>query len=133
MDLSELDAIVEETDMPVRPETLAAAWELTSTLEATGLPAGQVLLLVTLRARPGAEDLLAAAAQTFVNATANLPGALGSSLHRRADDGAAMFLIERFAGEEAFGAHMAAGYFHDFQIAQAPLLAELVEVYFLQR
>lgn len=133
MSLSELDALIALGDMPVRPETLAEAWEATMVDDRTGLPAGQVVVLVTMHARSGAEARLAEAAREFARETALLTGSLGSSLHQSTVNPQTWHLIERFSSEASFGAHMASDYFRRFQVAQHDLLAEPVQAHFLQR
>lgn len=91
------------------------------------------MLLVSLRARPGRELELAQTAHEFVTATRELPGALGSTLYRSADDPLTFTLVERFSGREALDQHMAADYFTRFQLAQGPLLQRPVEAIFHQR
>ncbi len=129
MNLSELDELMDAMDMPVLPETLEAAWELTDVGERTR----QVLVLVTMRARPGAEERLERASREFVTATRGLAGSRGSTLHRSSEDPRTWFLIERFATEESFARHMASDYFARFQADQATLLAEPVTALFLER
>jgi len=129
MTLSELDALMDATDMPVRPQTLEAAWQLSEVRER----AGQILILVTMRARAGAEERLETAARGFVAATSGLAGSLGSSVHRSHADPRPWFLLERFATEESFARHMASEYFARFQSDQVALLAEPVTALFLDR
>jgi len=129
MTLSELDALMESADMPVRAETLAAAWELTEIRER----ARRVLVLVTMRARHGAEERLERAVREFIQASGGLAGSLGSTVHRSPDDPTTWFLLERFATEESFARHMASDYFARFQSVQAKLLAEPVRALFLER
>lgn len=129
MNLAELDALMANLDMPVRPETLAEAWDETVPREDTG----QVFVLVTMRARPGHVPALVAAAREFISATLRLPGALGSTLHLSAAQPETYLLLERFQGEESFARHMASDYFARFQSIQASLLAEPVTAVFLQR
>jgi|ERR1700680_2235042 quinol monooxygenase YgiN len=129
MTLAELDALVDTTGMPVRPETLAAAWELTELRHR----ARQILVLVTMSARPGSEERLERAAREFVAATGNLAGSLGSTIHRSHDEPRTWFLLERFATGESFARHMASDYFARFQSDQATLLAEPVTALFLER
>lgn len=129
MTLSELDALIAAADMPVRSETLAASWELTEVRER----ARYVLILVTMRARPGTEDRLEKAMLEFVAATGGLAGSLGSTVHRSPGDPRTWFLLERFATEESFARHMASDYFARFQADQAALLAEPVTALFLER
>jgi quinol monooxygenase YgiN len=100
--------------------------------QTAALPLGQVLVMVTLRAKPGQGRRLAVAAREFVQATSNLTGALGSTLHRSPGNPEMWFLIERFASEAAFAEHMASGYFGRFQIEEQALLASPVEAVFLQ-
>jgi len=129
MTLSELDALMESADVPVRAETLAAAWELTEIRER----ARRVLVLVTMRARHGAEERLERAVREFIEASGGLAGSLGSTVHRSPDDPTTWFLLERFATEESFARHMASDYFARFQSVQAKLLAEPVRALFLER
>jgi len=86
MNLAELDALMVSPEMPVRAETLVQAWELTEVRRPNPLPAGQVLVLITMRAQAGMEARLASAARDFVEATSGLSGALGSTLHRSPTD-----------------------------------------------
>jgi len=129
MTVAELDAMLATTDLPVRPETLAEAWELAEVRERPR----RVLLLVTMRARPGAEARFERSAREFVASTGGLAGSLGSTLHRSPDDPRTWFLLERFATEESFARHMASDYFARFQVDQAGLLAEPVTALFLER
>ncbi|SRR5713226_7417282 len=129
MTLSELDSLMDSTDMPVSPETLAAAWELTEVRER----ARRVLVLVTMRARAGTEERLEIALREFVEGTGGLAGSLGSTVHRSPEDPQTWFLLERFATEESFARHMASEYFARFQSDQATLLAEPVTALFLER
>jgi quinol monooxygenase YgiN len=131
--VSDLDALIASAGIPVQPDTLAQAWELTPTLEPTALPPGQILLVVTMRAKPGSEALLEKAASEFVDATSRIAGALGSSLHQLSDDPQTWHLIERFVNEDSFGAHMAGDHFRRFQVRQSSLLSEPVRAVFLQR
>ena len=133
MNLAELDALMVSVEMPVRAETLAEAWELTEVRRPNALPAGQVLALITMRAQPGLEDRLESAARQFVEAGSDLPGALGSTLHRSSTDPRTWYLLERFATAESFERHMGSDYFAKFQAAQASLLAEPVAALFLER
>jgi quinol monooxygenase YgiN len=129
MNLSELDELMGSMDMQVRPETLETAWELTEVEERTR----QVLVLVTMRARPGAEERLEKASREFVVATGGLPGSRGSTLHPSAEDPRTWFLMERFASEDSFARHMASDYFARFRAEQTTLLAEPVTALFLER
>lgn len=144
--LAELDAAIAAVGLPVRGEALEQAWSLTvvesSPSEAftervrraieQSVPAGELLLLVTLRARPGREPELAQATAAFVSASRELPGVLGSTLYRSAGDPLTFTLAERFTGRPALERHMAADYFRRFQQIQSPLLAAPVEAVFYQ-
>ena len=132
MDLPELDRLIASIGFPVQPESLAEAWDDMPSPNQTALPGGQVLVMVTMRAKPGRGDQLAEAAREFVAATAGLTGALGSTLHRSPGDPEMWFLIERFATEAVFARHMASDYFRRFQLEQQALLASPVEAAFLQ-
>lgn len=129
MTLSELDALMDTTAMPVRPETLAAAWELTEVRDR----ARRVLILVTMSARPGTEKRMERAVREFVTATRGLAGWLGSTVHRSSEDPQAWFLLERFVSEESLALHMSSDYFAHFQSEQATLLAEPATALFLER
>ncbi len=146
-DLARLDALIAAAGFPVRGETLEHAWELTieaptsrnfldrarRELERDGRRAAEVLVLVTLRARPGRERELEEAAREFVVATSELQGALGSSLYRSTADPLTITLVERFTDQEVIARHMASEYFLRFQAAQQPLLEAPVEVVVMQR
>jgi quinol monooxygenase YgiN len=100
---------------------------------AQAVPAGELLLLVTLRARQGREDELMAATEEFVRASRRMPGVVGSTLYRSLGDPTTLTLAERFLGRQALERHMAAEYFARFQVIQGPLLAAPVEAVFYQR
>lgn len=129
MNLSELDVVLRTTDFPIRPETLEIAWDLTDVEE----PMRQVLILVTMLARPGAEERLERASREFLVATSGLTGSRGSTLHRSSTDPRIWFLLERFATEDTFARHMASDYFARYRAEQATLLAEPVTALFLER
>ena len=133
MNVSELDQLVAIVGMPVRPQTLSDAWESTDAGGRAAIPAGQVLALITMRARPGMDERLGQAAREFVAATSTTVGALRSSLHRSSADPRTWFLLERFADEPAFSRHMGGEYFRRFQNEQTALLAEPVRAAFLAR
>ena len=144
--LAELDAAIASVGFPVRGQAIEQAWDLTE--EATPseafqervrraigevVPAGELLLLVTLRARRGREHDLVEASEAFVSASLQMPGVLGSTLYRSPADPMMLTLAERFAGRQALEQHMAADYFGRFQRIQGPLLAAPVEAIFYQR
>lgn len=144
--LVELDATIVSVGFPVRPQALEQAWNLTGesppseafqerVRQAIGqaLPDGELLLLVTLRARPGRQAELAQAAEAFVMDSRQMPGILGSTLYRSASDSLTFTLAERFTERQALERHMAAEYFRRFQVIQRPLLAGPVEAIFYQR
>ncbi|HEX2682269.1 MAG TPA: putative quinol monooxygenase [Candidatus Dormibacteraeota bacterium] len=132
--IEELDALIASVGMPVRQETLTSAWEITTRSDlAAALSGGHVLLIVTMRARPGHGHRLEQAAREFVQATGQLDGSLGSSLHGSPHESGSLHLVERFADESAFSRHMASDYFRRFQVEQQVLLAGPVEAVFLQR
>jgi len=128
LSLTDLDALIETINFPVREETLQQAWDLTVASE---MP--EMMIFVTLRARPGRERELERAAIEFVEATNHLEGALGSTLYRSSDDPLTFTLVERFAGREAFSRHMASEYFRRFQAIQESLLAGAVKATFHER
>ncbi|HKC18808.1 MAG TPA: antibiotic biosynthesis monooxygenase [Candidatus Dormibacteraeota bacterium] len=131
--LSRLDQRIATTGLPVRAETLEQLWNVTEPIGPTGLSEGEVLILVTLRARPGQESRLHAAAVAFVESSRQQPGSLASTLHTPPHDGATLHLLERFASRRAFEAHMAADYFAVFQREQQEgMLAAPAEAVFLQ-
>ena len=127
--IDRLDALIRSVGLPVRPETLAAAWSLTEEEPRSG----RLTILVTLRARPGMDEELERATVEFVEATRRLEGAIGSTWHRSAGDPLTFILVERFAHRGAFERHMSADYFRRFQVVQAPLLAASAEAIFLER
>lgn len=121
--LAALDELIASAGFPVRAETLERAWQLTTVDERDGV---EVMIVVTLKAKPGREQELERAARVFVEATRRLRGALGSTLYRSTDDPKTLTLVERFQGSEPIQRHMASDYFRRFQVAQGPLLAEPV-------
>ena len=144
--LAELDAAIAAGGFPLRREALEQAWNLTDETPPPdrfhervhraldqAIPAGELMLLVTLRARRGREPELLRAAEAFVSASRQLPGILASILYRSATDPQTLTLVERFAGRHVLEQHMATEYFRLFQVVQAPLLVAPVEAVFYQR
>lgn len=144
--LAELDAAIASIGFPVRDLAFEQAWNLT--VESTPseafrervrraisqvVPAGELLLLVTLRARPARESELVRAAEEFVRESRQMPGVLGSTLYRSVADPTTLTLAERFTGRHALEQHMAAEYFRRFQRIQGPLLVAPVEATFYER
>jgi quinol monooxygenase YgiN len=144
--LAALDAAIGSVGFPVRGDSLEQAWN--STLESQpsngfhervrraigrAVPAGELLLLVTLRARRGRDTALMEAAEVFVTASRQLPGVVGSTLYQSATDPLTLTLVEHFAGRGVLEQHMAAEYFRRFQIVQAPLMAAPVEAVFYEQ
>lgn len=127
--IDRLDASIRSAPLPVRPETLAAAWSLTEEEPRSR----RLTILVTLRARPGMDEELERATVDFVEATLRLRGAFASTWHRSEVDPLTFVLVERFADREEFERHMSADYFRRFQVVQAPLLAAPAEAIFLER
>ncbi len=133
MNTARLDELVAAIGLPVRSQTLANAWDSIAGTERGAVPEGQVLALITMRAKPGLEGRLDDSARAFVKSTLVAPGAISSTLHRSMDEPGEWFLLERFADESAFGRHMASEYFRRFQVAQESLIAEPVKAIFLAR
>jgi len=144
--LAELDAAIASVGLPVRGEALERAWSLTVESPPSdefregvrrvieqSVPEGELVLLVTLRARRGREAELAEATAVFVSASRQLPGVLGSALYRSSADPLTFTLAERFEGRQALERHMATEYFRRFQLIQGPLLAVPFEAVFYQR
>jgi quinol monooxygenase YgiN len=144
--LAELDAAIASVGFPVRGQAIEQAWDRTEestpseafrerVRRAIGevVPPGELLLLVTLRARRGREHELVEASEAFVRASRLMPGVLGSTLYQSPADPMTLTLAERFTGRQALEQHMAAEYFERFQRIQAPLLAAPVEAIFYQR
>lgn len=130
--LSELDELVEAFGFPVRETTLTEAWDRIETPGSASLFGGQVLLVVSMLARPSRETRFEAAAREFVDSTLAAAGTGSSMLHRSQQDPLRWFLVERFASRTAFERHMASDYFRRFQVEQQSLLAEPVQALFLQ-
>jgi len=144
--LAELDAAIAAGGFPLRPKTLEQVWNLTDeTLPSErfhervhqaldqAIPVGELMLLVTLRARRGREPELVRATEAFVSASRQLPGMLASIFYRSATDPQTLTLVERFAGRHVLEQHMATEYFRRFQLVQPPLLVAPVEAVFYQR
>ena len=131
--LSELDEVMGMLDFRIRQETVEEAWDRVDvSAHAPTLSGGQVLLIVSMRVRPGIGPRFETAAKEFVRATMALEGALGSDLYRALDEPLNWFLLERFASRSAFDRHMASDYFRGFQREQQSLLAAPVEALFLE-
>jgi quinol monooxygenase YgiN len=133
MTLAELDDLIATVGMSVREETLEETWDSTAVTENEALPPAQVLVVITMRARPGLEEQLGEAARAFIEASLLTPGAISSTLHRSMSHPDMWFLVERFASETSFSGHMASEYFQRFRTAQEGLLAEPVRATFLAR
>jgi quinol monooxygenase YgiN len=133
MTIAELDDLIATIGLNVREETLEEAWGSTAVTEHGALAPEQVLAVITLRARPGLQEQLGAAARAFVEASLHTPTAISSSLHRSMNHPDTWFLVERFASEAAFSGHMASDYFQRFRSAQVDLIAEPVRATFLAR
>jgi quinol monooxygenase YgiN len=133
MTLAELDDLIATVGISVRDETLEEMWDSTPSKEHYALPPEQVLVLITMRARPGLEQQLGGAARAFVEMSLLTPGAISSTLHRSMSHPDTWFLVERFASETSFSGHMASEYFQGFRTAQEGLLAEPVRATFLAR
>jgi quinol monooxygenase YgiN len=133
MTLAELDDLIATVGISVRNETLEETWDSTAAMKHDALPPEQVLVVITMRARPGLEQQLGRAARAFVEASLLTPGAISSTLHRSMSHPDTWFLVERFASETSFSGHMASEYFQRFRTAQEGLLAEPVRATFLAR
>jgi len=131
MNVAELDDLVAAVGLPVRAETLSEAWDVTAFAGRSVVPAGEVLAVISMRARLGMDEQLGEAAREFAHASSKTIGAISTTLHRSSIDPRTWFLIERFAGDAAFGRHMASDYFRRFQEAQQTLLSEPVRATFL--
>ena len=129
MNLTQLDELMDAVEMPIRPEVLEEARDLTE----LGDRARRVVLLVTMRARPGLEERLEQAARAFVAVMRSKPGSLGATLHQSPEDSRTLYLIERFANEEALARHMVSDYFADFRAVQEIVLSEPVTAIFCER
>ena len=129
MNLTQLDELMDAVEMPVRPEALEAAWDLTELRDR----ARRVVLLVTMRARPGLEERLEQAARAFVAVMRSKPGSLGATLHQSPEDSRTLYMIERFANEDALARHMVSDYFADFRALQEAVLSEPVTAIFCER
>ena len=68
-------------------------------------------LVVRLRAKPGAEDRLAALLGDLARASLEEPGCQAFVAHRSPEDGSAFMLYERWEGEAAMESHRATDHF----------------------
>jgi len=139
-----LDDLIAMVGLPVRSETLERAWEMSPAAAGSERFHGRVrdllaqgqaelMILVTLVARPDSIDDLERATTEFVAATRHLEGAVSSVLYRSATDRLTLTIVERFSGREAMERHVASDYFRRFQVVQAPLIAQPVTAVFFDR
>ncbi|RDI75552.1 hypothetical protein Gocc_1350 [Gaiella occulta] len=81
------------------------------------------MLAVRWRARPGAEEEVAALLARLAPLSRAEPGCLQYDPHRDPDDPRAFFLFERYADEAALERHAASQHFRELVLGQAlPLL-----------
>jgi len=131
-----LDDLPEPGLFPVRPQTLEGAWELTSDAPLSRAfrdrmgRALEVVILVTMVAKPVREADLQEAVNEFVAASRLLPGMLGSEVYRSVVDPGVLLLVERLADREVLSRHMASDHFRKLQAVQAEVLARPVEASF---
>ncbi|AVV45901.1 antibiotic biosynthesis monooxygenase [Streptomyces sp. ID05-04B] len=91
----------------------------------------QVVLVATMVAKPGREELVE---QTFKAAMAAVhaePGCLRYALHRKAGTTGEFVMIEKWASREALGAHMKGAAMREIGAALAQALAGPPDMVFL--
>jgi quinol monooxygenase YgiN len=83
-----------------------------------------ITLLVRLRARPGAEERLAALLGQLALASRREPGCRAFDPHRSPDDAAAFLLYERYDDEDALEAHRGSEHFARLAVGELPALLD---------
>ena len=78
-----------------------------------------VVLAVRWRARPGAEEQVAALLARLAPVSRAEPGCLQYDPHRDPDDPRAFFLFERYVDEAALEQHVASEHFCELVLGQA--------------
>ncbi|WP_329544384.1 antibiotic biosynthesis monooxygenase [Streptomyces sp. NBC_01356] len=90
-----------------------------------------VVVVATLVAKPGQEELVEKTLTAAVPAVHAEPGCLRYALHRKAGTTGEFVVIEKWASQEAFGAHLKGAAMRDIGTALAQALAGPPQAEFL--
>jgi quinol monooxygenase YgiN len=91
----------------------------------------QVVVVATLVAKPGQEELVEKTLKAAVPAVHAEPGCLRYALHRKADATGEFVVIEKWASQEALGAHLKGAAMREVGAALAQALAAPLQAAFL--
>ncbi|WP_037682458.1 putative quinol monooxygenase [Streptomyces griseus] len=91
-----------------------------------------VVLVATLVAKPGQEELVEKTFRAAIPAVHAEPGCLLYALHRKAGATGEFVMIEKWASQEALGAHMKGAAMREIGVALAQALAGPPEALFLE-
>ncbi|MFF5654092.1 putative quinol monooxygenase [Streptomyces collinus] len=90
-----------------------------------------VILVATMVAKPGQEELIEKTLTAALPAVHAEPGCLLYALHRKAGTTGEFVMIEKWASQEALGAHMKGAAMREIGIALAQALAGPPDMAFL--
>ncbi|CAM5720292.1 putative quinol monooxygenase [Streptomyces canus] len=93
--------------------------------------ANQVVVVATLVAKPGQEELVEKTLKAAVPAVHAEPGCLRYALHRKAGDTGEFVVIEKWASQDALGAHLKGAAMREVGAALAQALAAPLQAAFL--
>src|ERR1044072_7335274 len=91
-----------------------------------------VVLVATMVAKPGQEELVEKTLTAALPAVRGAPGCLRCALHRKAGTTGEFVMIEKWASQEALGAHMKGAAMREIGIALAQALAGPPAALFLE-
>ncbi|MGW7339682.1 putative quinol monooxygenase [Streptomyces sp. NPDC054808] len=91
-----------------------------------------VVLVATIVAKPGQEELVEKTFKAAVPAVHAEPGCLRYALHRKAGAAGEFVVIEKWASQEALGAHLKSDAMREINVALAQALAGPPHAQFLE-
>ncbi|MBE8477406.1 MULTISPECIES: putative quinol monooxygenase [Streptomyces] len=91
-----------------------------------------VVLVATMVAKPGQEELVEKTFKAAIPAVLAEPGCLQYALHRKAGTTGEFVMIEKWASQEALGAHMKGAAMREIGVALAQALAGPPDALFLE-
>lgn len=91
-----------------------------------------VVIVATIIAKPGQEELVEKTFKAAIPAVHAEPGCLLYGLHRKADTTGEFVIIEKWASQEALGAHMKGAAMREVGVALAQALAGPPDALFLE-
>ncbi|MFC9678638.1 putative quinol monooxygenase [Streptomyces sp. NPDC056948] len=91
-----------------------------------------IVLVATMVAKPGQEELVEKTFKAAIPAVHAEPGCLLYALHRKAGTTGEFVMIEKWASQEALGAHMKGAAMREIGVALAQALAGPPDALFLE-